>query len=234
MSDYVLIHGSWHGAWCWDKLKDRLQSSGDTVRALTLLGLGERADELNPDVDLRVHAEDLERQLAATDNNDAVLVAHSYGGMVVAWLASRLPDYGFRRIVLLDAFLPLPGETALDVAPGLRDALMGLRIAGREWALAAPGPDLFGVDDPALAAEVSAKLTPMPLATHTQPLPRAAAWPRNLPVDYIRCLGFPAFEAMQQRVQARAGWRWLELDAGHDAMLTQPDALLARLRDPSR
>lgn len=233
MSTYVLLHGSWHGAWCWDSVGSRLQASGDHVRALTLRGLGERADELGPDIDLRAHAEDLEQQLAAAANDNAVLVAHSYGGMVVAWIAARLPDYGVRRVVLLDAFVPLPGETALDVAPSLRDALMGLRMTDRAWALAAPGPELFGIEDPLLAEEVSAKLTPMPLATHTQALREDAEWPQDIPVDYIRCLQFPAFEAMQERVEARKGWRWLELDAGHDAMLTCPNALISLLHRPS-
>ncbi len=232
MTDFVLIHGSWHGAWCWDRLKSHLEAGGDGVQALTLAGLGERVEELASDIDLHRHAEDLERQLGERGGRDATLVAHSYAGMVVATIAARLPDYGFRHIVLLDAFLPLPGENALDVAPGLREPLMGLRMDARPWALSPPDPALFGIEDPALATDVAARLTPMPLATHTQPLPQDAAWPSDVTVDYIRCLRFPAFEGMRQRVQGRQGWRWLELDAGHDAMLTHPDELLAWLRNP--
>lgn len=231
MTDFVLIHGSWHGAWCWKALKDRLQAAGERVQAPTLLGLGERVDELRSDIDLRLHAEDLERQLSERGARDATLVAHSYAGMVVAWIASRLPAYGVRRVVLLDAFLPLPGESALDVAPDLRAPLMELRMVDRPWALSPPDPALFGIDEATQAADVAGKLTPMPLATHTQALQRDAAWPQDVPVDYIRCLRFPAFEPMQQRVRARHGWRWMELDAGHDAMLTHPDALLALLQD---
>lgn len=71
----------------------------------------------------------------------------------------------------------------------------------------------------------------MPLATHTQKLPPGKTWPGDLDVDYIRCLRFPAFEAMRARVAAHTGWRWHEIDAGHDAMITHPDAIATFLME---
>ncbi|MGH8112379.1 MAG: alpha/beta fold hydrolase, partial [Rhodanobacteraceae bacterium] len=118
MTEFVLIHGSWHGAWRWDHLKRSMEACGDQVEALTFCGLGERADELRADVNLSVHADDVAQRLAARSHHNAVLVAHSYAGMTIARIASHLRDYGFQRVVLLDAFVPVPGESALDVAPG--------------------------------------------------------------------------------------------------------------------
>ena len=82
MANYVLVHGAWHGAWCWRRVVDLLQAQGHRVHALTLTGLGERAHLLSPDIHLSTHIQDV---VAAIDNEelqDVVLVVHSYAGMV--------------------------------------------------------------------------------------------------------------------------------------------------------
>ena len=70
MANFVLVHGAWHGAWCWRRVVDLLQAQGHRVHALTLTGLGERAHLLSPDIHLSTHIQDV------------VLAVHSYAGMV--------------------------------------------------------------------------------------------------------------------------------------------------------
>src|SRR2546427_6597433 len=63
MSTYVLVHGAWHGAWCWKKLTPFLESAWHRVFAPTLTGLGQRADLLAPDVALSTHIADVTAQI---------------------------------------------------------------------------------------------------------------------------------------------------------------------------
>lgn len=223
--NYVFIHGSWHGAWCWERVERILDRAGHRTKALTLVGLGERVAELEQGIDLRVQAEDLVQQLITLRWQEITLVAHSYAGMLVAWIADDLYRLGVKRLVLVDAFVPFKGECALDVAPSLKEPLMGLRMKEKPWLLAAPPPALFGISDAGLAAEVELKLSPMPLATHTQKLNEEPQWNSEISVSYIRCTEFQAFGAMKERVRGRKGWHWHEIRAGHDVMLIRPDEL---------
>ena len=55
MATFVLVHGAWHGGWCWRAVKTILEQAGQTVFAPTLTGLGDRSHLLSPDIDLDVH-----------------------------------------------------------------------------------------------------------------------------------------------------------------------------------
>src|SRR5262245_60896718 len=79
---YVLVHGAWHGGWCWGKVTPLLQQGGHRVFAPTLTGLGERAHLLSSAVDLTTHVQDVTAVLEYEDLREAILVGHSYGGMV--------------------------------------------------------------------------------------------------------------------------------------------------------
>lgn len=89
---FVLVHGGWHGGWCWKKLTSLLAAAGHTVHTPTLTGLDDRAHLLTPEVNLDTHIEDVRALLFYEDLHDVVLVGHSYGGMVIAGVAPLASD----------------------------------------------------------------------------------------------------------------------------------------------
>ncbi len=116
MATFVLIPGMCHGAWCFDELSASLREVGHHVLALTLTGVAERGHLLPGGVNLDTHITDV---LAAVDHDadagdDLILVGHSYGGMVIAGVADRIPDR-VDSLVFLDAVVPRDGEACWDI-----------------------------------------------------------------------------------------------------------------------
>jgi pimeloyl-ACP methyl ester carboxylesterase len=89
VATFVLVHGGWHGGWCWREVAPLLRQAGHTVPAPTLTGLGERAHLLASGVDLDLHARDIVNVLEYEGLADVVLVGHSHGDMVVSAVAGR-------------------------------------------------------------------------------------------------------------------------------------------------
>ena len=92
MTTYVLVPGACHGAWCFDELTEGLRAQGHRVFALALTGVAERAHMLHGGVNLETHIADVLSELAVHDVSDAVLVGHSYGGMVITAVADHVPQ----------------------------------------------------------------------------------------------------------------------------------------------
>jgi pimeloyl-ACP methyl ester carboxylesterase len=111
MATYALVHGAWHGGWCWKKVTPLLRAAGHEVFAPTLTGLGERAHLLTPAVDPETHIDDVLGVLHYEDLRQVVLVGHSYGGTVITGVAARAADR-IGHLVYLDAFVPLGGAVA--------------------------------------------------------------------------------------------------------------------------
>jgi pimeloyl-ACP methyl ester carboxylesterase len=77
---FVLVHGAWHGGWCWRRVSDLLEKQGHKVFAPTMTGLGERSHLLRKDINLDTHITDIVNVFKWEDLNNVCLVAHSYGG----------------------------------------------------------------------------------------------------------------------------------------------------------
>lgn len=90
-----------------------------------------------------------------------------------------------------------------------------------------PPPSAFGVADPNDSEWLKRRMTPHPLGTYESPLNIQAPPGNGLPRTYVFCTNpvYPALEGVRQWVNAREGWRWRELAAAHDAMVTAPDEL---------
>ena len=84
---FVLVHGAWHGGWCWRRVAEPLRHMGHTVFTPTLTGLGERAHLLTPTVDLITHVRDIVGVIEVEELENVVLVGHSYAGMVITGAA---------------------------------------------------------------------------------------------------------------------------------------------------
>lgn len=225
MSRIVLVHGAWHGAWCWEEVQAGLRARGHTVETPVLTGVGERADELGPHVGLATHVEDVVRAVAG--GPPCVLVGHSYAGLVVRQAADRAPDR-VERIVLVDGWLGGDGVSLFDLAPqwfadGLRRAA---RERGEGWWMPAPAPALVGVTEPEQAARLETLLTAHPLRTF-EDASRLTGAVDGVPGAAIVCrpgAGLP-FDAMAEA----QGLRVVDIESAHDAMVIAPEALTALL-----
>jgi pimeloyl-ACP methyl ester carboxylesterase len=224
---YVLVHGAYHGGWCWRRVGDILAAAGHRVFAPTLTGLGERSHLLTPDVNLNTHIQDIVNVLAWEDLHDVVLVGHSYGGAVVNGVADRSADR-IGSIVYLDAVIPKHGQSTLDVQPPERRQLMiDKAAAGDGWTLPAFSAEYYGVSDKADQAWVDGNCTPQPFAAITQKLSLSEAPATRIAKRlYILCANPPLPYMRQFYDEALAdGWTALEMNTGHDAMVTEPEAL---------
>src|SRR5919107_1009755 len=114
MANFVLVHGSCHGAWCWKKVCPLLNKSGHNVYTPTLTGLGERSHLVSNDIGLDTHIVDVTQVLEYEDLNEVILIGHSYGGLVISGVAERVPKR-IRRVVYLDGYIPEDNKTAFDI-----------------------------------------------------------------------------------------------------------------------
>lgn len=226
--DYVLVHGAWHGAWCWRRVLPGLWAAGHRAFAVSLTGVGERAHLLRPDIRLQTHADDVCAVIEAEELQGAVLVGHSYGGMVITAVADRLADR-LSHLVYLDAVVPEPGESwSSGHAPETR--------AARRAAISATGtlppadPAAFGLQGED-AAWVARRQTPQPGGVYDDPLHFDAQRFKRLPRTFIDCTSpaLATIDVMRRRVRAAPGWKVVEIATGHDPMVSAPDELLAAL-----
>ncbi|MEM7688854.1 MAG: alpha/beta hydrolase [Pseudomonadota bacterium] len=235
MRDIVLIHGAWHGAWCWDLVRPMLEEQGHRVHAFTLPGLAERADELTPQLGLQDHINDAIRQIDAAGIESFILVGQSYGGMVITGVADALKSR-IDHIVYLDAALPKDGETMLSYgAPRPAEAIAGAKAAMRGLAqdgmsLPAFPPSFLGIpEDHPRYDWVAENLTPHPLKTWLDPISLPHGGAEDLPSTYVECtnprLAQTQFAWVAEQKRAAPGWNVVALDTGHDAMITDPQGV---------
>ena len=230
---FVLVHGGWHGGWCWRDVGRLLRASGHEVFAPTLTGLGERVHLLEPGIGLDTHVRDVVGVLDFEDLNGVVLVGHSYGGMVISGVAEHAAER-VSRLVFLDAFVPEDGQSLFDLLrPERRDLYrQGALERGEGWRVSAPPPQALGITDEPRARWLAERLTPQPLRTFEQPVRLASPAAASLPRTYVHCTKgplAPSFVPFATRYKYEPGWRYRELATGHDAMLTVPEELAEEL-----
>jgi pimeloyl-ACP methyl ester carboxylesterase len=225
---FVLVHGGRQGGWSWQRVARRLRASGCEVLAPTLTGVGERAHLLRPEIDLDAHVADMRAVLEYEDVRDAVLVGHSYGGMVITAACEGVPAGRVAGLIYFDALLPRPGENAYDLMnPAITtDLRAAVTSDGDGWRVPArTGRGVFGLTDPADVAWAGARLTDQPARTYEQPL-RSDAAASTYPRAFIRCT-HPA--VIPDEVVARArddrSWHYSEIAGPHAAMISMPDAV---------
>ena len=120
MANFLLVHGAWHGAWCWRRVLPGLVQAGHRVHAVTLTGVGERAHLLHPGIDLETHITDVTMAMDAEEMDDVILVVHSYAGMLGTAVADRRGDLAMAKG--RQDWQPLASLLAQDHVMNLRDA----------------------------------------------------------------------------------------------------------------
>ena len=215
----VLVHGAWHGAWCWDAVRSRLDAAGVPNVAVDNPSVARASASLHDDADNV-------RRVLDEIGGPVVLVGHSYGGAVITDAGSH---DAVRRLVYVAAFVVDDGESVMqnDLTGGEDTTLLeALQMDG----------DIVRVDParrvevffhdcaPEVAAAAAARLKPQSLAG-LGGVPRSIGW-RDKPATYVLCTDDRALPvALQQSNAARIGGATVELATSHSPFFSQPDAL---------
>ncbi|KRA56790.1 hypothetical protein ASD79_17170 [Caulobacter sp. Root655] len=230
MATFVLVHGAWHGSWCWQRVRRTLRELGHEVFTPTLSGVGERAHLLSPGIDLTVHIQDVANLIRWEELSDVVLCGHSYAGLVISGVAEQMPER-IAALVYLDAFLPESGQSLHDtLPPEISDHQRAMaRDHGGGWKVPPNPAAMFAVNDQD-RDWVDRQCTPQSLATFEQPLifsEKAGSIPD---IRYVLATGWShsPFAAFRD-LAAKRGWRTSTMACGHDVMLDLPAELAAVL-----
>lgn len=231
----MLVHGAWHGAWCWHAVAERLRAAGRRVLAPDLTGLGRKSHLLSAAITLDTCIADVTDLIEAEDLSGVVLVGHSFGGAVVLGVADRVAAR-LHGLVFLDSLILESGRSPFDMlAPAVAAERRRLvREAGGGIALPVPPVSAFGIPEDHPAAEgVRRRLVPHPAGTYESALTLVHPLGNGLPCTYVHCTqpSYPPLEGSRALARARPDWRWRTLATGHDAMVTAPDALARLLLD---
>lgn len=232
MAHFVLVHGAWHGGWCWSQTQAALRAKGHHVHAPTLTGLGERSHLLSRDITPTTHVTDILNVLKWRGLSDVILVGHSYGGTICTGVAAQTPER-VQALVYVDAFVPEESHVSLfkrgnadrmaEFQKEIDTGAIGLRPdAFDTWSADPETRDWLrkmctlqpvkcltdGVELTGLENDIAHKL--YVLATANRPSP---------------------FWAEYDRLQGRKEWSFAKIDAMHDVMVEAPDALADILSD---
>lgn len=202
MATFVLIHGAWHGGWCWERVAPLLAAAGHRALAPDLPGMG--ADRRTLGGDPLGEWADFVADLAAAAGAPVILVGHSRGGLVISEAAERVPQ-SIQRLVYLTAFLLQPGQSLAEIAgrypeigpaAAIRPADDPSRvIVDREQAI----PIFYNRTSAAEAQAAADRLGPEPLAALTTPLRISAERFGRVPRAYIEAAHDRAISLEMQR-----------------------------------
>jgi pimeloyl-ACP methyl ester carboxylesterase len=222
---FVLVHGAFHGPWCFEPLVAALARRGRscTTPELPLTSLAADAAAVTRALDR------IANEAAGRSAGRVVLLGHSYGGAVVT-AAGGHPVV--ERIVLLTALAPDDGEAPnggpVEIAPAFLSALRPSATGSLEVDPARAAELFYPDADPAAAAAAAARLRPGNTGVSGEKIARAA-W-RDRPTDYVVCADDPIILARSQRaLAARTGAKVHELPGDHSPFLARPEALAALL-----
>ncbi len=218
MTDYVLVHGAWGSVRVYARLANELRAAGHRVVVAELTGLGTRADQLSPAIDLSRHVADVVEQIEAAGFDRFVLAGHSYGGMVITGVATRLGSR-IDALVYIDAFLPADGQSLWDIT-GEFEHRHYIDAQRDTPGLVGPLPGITGVD-----------VGRHPLLTLIEPVRfsgEEAKVPRRVYVFAESWQPTP-FAGFHAAVAADPAWEVHRADASHNVMADQPEQLLAIL-----
>jgi pimeloyl-ACP methyl ester carboxylesterase len=228
---FVLVHGAWHGGWCWKKVTPLLTSARHTVYTPTLSGLGEHKHLANESINLDTHIQDIVSLLEFEDLNDIILVGHSYAGFVITGVANKVPGR-IAKIVYLDAMFPEDGKALIDyLAPEMvRKYNENVKMYKDGWLL--PFNETltlqdFGITDPIDVAWMTPRMTAQPYKTFTQKIQISTTSQQfiNERGIYISTSDKPHYISASKRA-SESGLKLLAIPgAGHGSMVTQPKKL---------
>lgn len=226
MTRFVLVAGAWLGAWAWDEVAAELRAAGCGAHPLTLSGLAEKQ---GVPAGQQTHVRDVVDEVERLGLRDVVLVGHSYSGVPVGQAAERIGDR-LRRVVLVDANVPVDGESFLSGWPS-EEVRRSIEAHDGRW----PPPAADDCAGQGLTDEQMARFTagstPHPGATLTEPAVLERS-PGELPTTYVKCLldGEEPPPAVAELLKSDR-WELVTMDSGHWPMFSRPRELARILRE---
>jgi pimeloyl-ACP methyl ester carboxylesterase len=237
MATFVLVHGSWFGSWCWEKVVPLLEQQGHRVAAPDLPGYGQ--DQTPPrEITLQHFADRVCRVLDA-QAEPVVLVGHSRGGVVITQAAEYRPDK-IQTLVYVCAFLPRNGESLLQLAQQDRETLIFPHltfaedrgyVAIKDEGSGAIKEVFCGQCSDLDLARATPRLVPDPLAPVVTPVHTTEANFGRIQRVYIECLRDRAIGPGLQRQMYTAVpcHQVISMDTDHSPFLSAPEELAAHL-----
>jgi pimeloyl-ACP methyl ester carboxylesterase len=238
MANYVLVHGAWHGGWCYRDTAAALRKAGHTVHAPTHTGVGQRAHLASANITLDTHIRDVVGCIESEEVDDVILVGHSYGGMVITGVADRL-GAKVKSLVYLDAFVPQHEDSLIgllrqalppDVAQLFVGGFRGAALAGHSGHTQPIPAEMFNVS-PENRAWVDRRCVPQSLATFEMPLLLAGGGAAVKQRTYILADGWDPspFRHFAKLYDGKPGWDVVSFPCGHDVMVDMPAQLAEKL-----
>jgi pimeloyl-ACP methyl ester carboxylesterase len=228
----VLVHGAWHGGWCYRRVADLLRGGGHRVYAPTLTGLGERSHLLTRSINLSTHITDITNMIRWEDLQQIILVGHSYGGMVVTGVADAMTNR-VSALVYLDAFLPTAGKSFHDIVPPeVAEAQVDGARASNGLSVPPIPAAAFNVNEED-RLWVDSMCTPHPLGTLTQPIQLTGSHARIASKSYVLATKnpIPLFQDFARSMRNERSCVSYELPCGHDVMIDLPKETAAIIEE---
>jgi pimeloyl-ACP methyl ester carboxylesterase len=218
----ILVHGAWHGSWCWERVTPLLAARGLAVHTVELPSVSAPESSAVREAALSADASAVRAVMDAVAG-PVVLCGHSYGGMVISLAASGRRRAS--RLTYLCAFMPEAGQSLLACGEGIPTPWIRALDDGMTLPHLTRAADVFYADcDSATVRWAVSRLRPQPAAAYAEPVPDPA-W-REIPSTYIVCNEDRAIPAeLQRSLFAPRAQQVLELAASHSPFLSQPAAL---------
>tara|TARA_Y100001934_G_C12359243_1_gene779754 strand:- start:354 stop:1073 length:720 start_codon:yes stop_codon:yes gene_type:complete len=219
---FLLIHGAFHGGWCWQFVAERLALEGFTVLTPSLSGMGTETDQDPTEVSLDTHITDVCSIIESQKLHDVTLVGHSYGGMPITGVADKMPER-IRTLIYLDAMVPENGKSALDIRFPSGRHFPTIDNSGLIPPVKARAFNLSGQEE----KWVDRQLQPQPPKTVNQPIRLEGAWEQVSRKIYLRATRYeaPWFDRFVSEKSSDPAWETYSYPWGHDMMITHPAEL---------
>lgn len=232
---FVLVHGAWHGGWCWSEVANLLKKQGHQVFTPTQTGLGERSHLISKEITLNTFIDDVANLIVWEDLEEVILVGHSFGGNTISGVADRLP-HKIKKLIYLDAMIIDAGETPLSTLSKeiAENRIQAAQDSSDGLSLPIPPAKAMGIFEEDQVAFLNKKLTPHPFSTFLSPLEIKNPPGNSLPLVYILCTN-PIYKPLEDsRAKAKEmGWPMIEINTGHDAPISAPQKLAELLDQES-
>ena len=218
----VLVHGAWHGGWCWKYVKRILNNKSIEVFTPTLTGLGDR-HHLNIFTNLDTHIADIVNLIESEELSDVTLVGHSYAGMVITGVADKLRGR-IKKLIYVDAFVPDSGQCVFDLLSDERRKML-MQTVNATQKIPPLSARFLGVTNSHDIAWLNRRMMPQRASTFSQKLFFNDI--SEIKRVYIHCMNPPSgsFGQFARRFADDPTWKYFELNTGHDCMITAPQDL---------
>lgn len=224
---FILVHGAWHGGWCWEKVAKILKERQHKVFTPTQTGLGEKAHLMSKEITLDTFINDVSQVIIDNELTNVILVGHSFGGNAISGIADQMPSR-VKKLIYLDAMLVESGRTPLSTlsASVIENRIQAAQDFSEGLSLPIPPAHAMGITDETQAQWIAKYLTPHPFSTFTSTLNLKNPIGNGKPLVYIVC-NDPIYKPLEKsRELAKSmGWPMTTIATGHDAMVSAPQEL---------